>query len=106
MRKTNKLYNIIKALCLVFAVCFLAVTQSIAQSNSDLYNTQNIEIQEQNLFKGFKIQSVFDWFRTIVTTDMSVLMPEKSVKTSRSTENERRIIVTTDMSVREGKDEN
>lgn len=101
MRKTTT-YKTIKALCLVFAVCFLTTTQSIAQSNFESYN---IEKQEQNLSERFTIQSIFDWFRTIVTTDMSLLLPEEPEKTPTLTEYERRGIVTTDMSVRDGKKE-
>jgi len=106
MRKTKKLHNTIKTLCLIFAVCFLAATQSIAQSNSGLHHISKIEIQEYNTVEQFKVWNIFDWFRIIVTTDMSVLIPGKSEEISTSAEYERRIIVTTDMSVREGKDEN
>jgi len=105
MRKTKTIYNTIKTLCLVFAVCFLATTQSIGQSNLESYNSPSLEIQKHNTIDKFTIQSVFDWFRTIVTTDMSVFITGKFEKASTLTESERRGIVTTDMSVRDGNKE-
>ncbi len=104
MRKTI-IYKTIKALCLVFAVCFLAVTQSMAQSEPDHYIPQS-EVQKHDTFEQFNIQGIFDWLRAI-TTEL-VFIPEKSsdetVPTIRNgrIKGDRANIVTTDMSIRDG----
>jgi len=109
MRKTKNLANVLKALFLIFALCFLTSTQMDAQSlsinNSSLQATESESAPDSDNWNFHRwVQNTITY---IVTIGMSVHNEGINSKATQSTDpaeragNSRRPIVTIDMSVRE-----
>lgn len=105
MKKTKHIYQTFKTFLLVFAICFLVSTQSTAQSELD-YRSQST-INKGTIVQKHTIWEFFDWIKNgiIVTTDMSVFLPEESTENIQEHHIIRTRIVTTDMSIRDGRKE-